>query len=123
MTGTGQASGLDVETTREVLADLLAERYAQHAIWGDQSRLPDGTGGEARAARADRARADCQAAGDGLTFRHLVEEEICEAYAETEPEALCGELRQAGALIVQWMAAIRRRAAVGGPAAGTGAHQ
>ncbi|WP_412538434.1 NUDIX domain-containing protein [Longispora sp. K20-0274] len=91
------------------LADVVAERVRQHAAWGDQSGLPDGTGPRWRD-RADAARAACQAAGDTVTWRHLVEEEFAEALAETDPHLLYGELTQLGGLVVQWMQALRARA-------------
>ncbi|GIG55745.1 hypothetical protein Lfu02_01170 [Longispora fulva] len=103
------ASELDRAGMAGALADLVAERIRQHAAWGDQSGLPDGTGPQWQD-RADVARAACQAAGGTVSWRHLIEEEFAEALAEADPRLLYGELTQLGGLVVQWMQALRSRA-------------
>jgi hypothetical protein len=93
-----------------VLADITAEREAQHAVWGVQHHLPDGTGPQ-WSALANAARQECEraAANGELTWRHVLFEEVAEALAENDPTRLRGELTQAGAVVAQWMQAIDHR--------------
>lgn len=111
--------------TADVLCEVAAERERQDAKWGEQNH-PDGTGGfVVRAGRAvpdsvveevrrDRAvgaqRACDEAARDGrLTFRHILREEVEEAFAEHDLAALRKELVQVAAVAVSWVEAIDRR--------------
>ncbi|MGQ0776298.1 MAG: hypothetical protein ACT4NY_18040, partial [Pseudonocardiales bacterium] len=93
-----------------VLADITAEREAQHAIYGVQHQLPDGTG-QQWTQLADNARRECeQAATAGqLTWRHILLEEVAEALAEEDPARLRRELVQVVAVGVQWLQAIDNR--------------
>ncbi|MEV4112813.1 NUDIX domain-containing protein [Nonomuraea sp. NPDC049695] len=93
-----------------VLADVTAERAAQDARWGMQI-LPDGTGDEGTVAESDRARHETEAAAAGgvLTWRHILAEEVMEAFAETDPERLRAELIQVAAVAVKWTQALDRR--------------
>ena len=96
----------------EVLADVYDEIQRQDAKWGDQSQHPDGTADEPAfdTMCADNARRVCQQAfaeGRG-TWRHILQEEVAEAYAETGAE-LSIELVQVAAVAVQWRAAQARR--------------
>ncbi|MEQ4721602.1 NUDIX domain-containing protein [Nonomuraea sp. B19D2] len=93
-----------------VLADVAAERAAQDAMWGMQI-LPDGTGDEGTVAESDRARRETEAAaaGGALTWRHILAEEVLEAFAETDPERLRAELIQVAAVAVKWTQALDRR--------------
>lgn len=100
-TGVSAHTGLD-----RVLADIIAEREAQHAAWGVQ-HLPHGTGPQwltlTEAARRDYE----QAATTGrLTWRHILYEEFAEALAEHDPIRLRGELVQVAAVATQWIQAI-----------------
>ncbi|MGV9778134.1 NUDIX hydrolase [Streptosporangium sp. NPDC003464] len=96
----------------KVLADVAAERVAQDAMWGIQD-LADGTGREGAAA-AEEAKEDVAAAArEGrLTWRHILQEEVLEAFAETDPDALRTELVQVAAVAAKWAQALDRR---GGP--------
>lgn len=98
--------------TRAVLTEVQQERAAQDARWGEQNH-PDGTGAmhTTWVANATRRRADEAAKGGTLTWRHILEEEVCEAFAETDPDALCAELTQVAAVAVCWIESIRRRQA------------
>lgn len=102
-----------------VLADITAEREAQHARWGVQHHLPDGTGAAWHDA-ADTAREACERASatGQLTWRHILLEEVAEALAETSPALLREELVQVGAVVAQWLQAIdqRNNATTGSPA-------
>ena len=104
-----------------VLADVAAERAAQDATWGFREH-PDGTGPE-YAAEADRAKRAVADAGGGLTWRHILHEEVLEAFAEDDPERLRAELIQVAAVAVKWAQALdlRARRPAGPPAAGRGA--
>ncbi|MCA2226485.1 NUDIX hydrolase [Nonomuraea aurantiaca] len=93
-----------------VLGDVAAERAAQDAKWGMQA-VPDGTGAEGAVAEADRARQETEEAArrGELTWRHILREEVLEAFAESDPEALRAELIQVAAVAVKWAQALDRR--------------
>ena len=109
----GAHAGLD-----RVLADITAEREAQHAVRGVQHHLPDGTGPQ-WTELADKARRECEqaAAAGRLTWRHLLLEEVAEALAENDPTQLRRELVQVVAVGTQWLQAIDNRSV---PAAAEG---
>lgn len=96
--------------TTRVLADIQLEREAQDAKWGEQNH-PDGTGRMGDHVAAIHKRNVCEyAAKDGnLTWRHILDEEIAEAYAETDPVLLRTELVQVGAVVAAWIEALDRR--------------
>jgi len=104
------------QTFKRMVADLRAERTRQNAKWGEQNH-PDGTGPGVRFWTADMAtmrhvcRQECDdaAKADGMTWRHILLQEIFEALAESDPAKLRAELVQAGVVIVQWIEAIDRR--------------
>lgn len=99
----------------QIMTDILTEREAQLCKWGDQ-RHPDGTGyntqiGESRKHLADLMRYVCDRAhkrGE-LTWRHILDEEMAEAAAETDPKPLRKELIQVVAVCVAWIEDIDRR--------------
>ncbi|WP_063765253.1 hypothetical protein [Nonomuraea candida] len=93
-----------------VLADVAAERVAQDVRFGMQL-LPDGTGGEDATADSDLARQETdEAARSGkLTWRHILAEEVMEAFAESDPGRLRKELIQVAAVAVKWTQALDRR--------------
>ncbi|MFG3438493.1 NUDIX domain-containing protein [Nonomuraea sp. NPDC047897] len=104
---------------RGVLAEVAAERAAQDAMWGLQD-FPDGTGRTAPAdaggvreagEAADRAKREVTeaAARGALTWRHVLHEEVLEAFAEDQPAALRAELIQVAAVAVKWVQALDRR--------------
>ncbi|MCT9935107.1 hypothetical protein N5079_33390 [Planotetraspora sp. A-T 1434] len=110
--------GLPGSLTR-VLADVAAERAAQDARWGLQEH-PDGTGPEYApdADLAKRAVADALAEGR-LTWRHILHEEVLEAFAEDDASRLREELIQVAAVAVTWVQDMDRRAqSAGGPPSG-----
>ncbi|MGH3938236.1 MAG: hypothetical protein ACRDTG_06315 [Pseudonocardiaceae bacterium] len=98
-------TGLD-----RVLADITAEREAQHAVHGVQHHLPDGTGPQ-WTQLADQARRECEqaAAAGRLSWRHILLEEVAEALAENDPTRLRHELVQVVAVGAQWLQAIDNR--------------
>jgi hypothetical protein len=108
--------------TADVLCEVAAERERQDAKWGQQDH-PDGTGDwdsyarkrsdhlkEIREGKASVAKAACDvAAAEGrLTYRHILDEEVCEAFAEDDAAALRRELLQVAAVAVAWVEKIDR---------------
>ena len=93
----------------DILHEIKQERRRQDDKWGEQNH-PDGTDTK-WAVVANRMKAQCERkARDGkLTFRDIFEEEIWEAYAETDETKLRAELIQAAAVLVNWIGAIDRR--------------
>ncbi|WP_432932900.1 hypothetical protein ACQPZZ_16245 [Microbispora sp. CA-135349] len=100
---------------QRVLSDVAAERVAQDAMWGLQEH-PDGTG-PAYAPEADLAKqAVTDAAAEGLlTWRHILYEEVLEAFAEDDTDRLRTELIQVAAVAVKWVQDFDRRRSCGGP--------
>ena len=100
------------EHARDVIyLQIEAERLAQDRKWGEQNH-PDGTGTDRFKMVADYARLVCErshAAGTG-TWAHILLEEVCEAFAESDPQKLRTELIQAIAVATAWIEAIERRA-------------
>lgn len=110
-----------------VLLEVLTERVRQDEKWGEQNH-PDGTGSarattagiqrdpyiaEVRRGRAKEAQEACDRAAIGgyCTFRHILDEEVREAFAEDDPVKLRAELVQVAAVAVKWIEAIDRRTA------------
>lgn len=86
------------------------EVVRQFGLWGEQNH-PDGTGLDGDVISADNARALCEAAfrNNIGTWRHILAEEIAEAFAESDEDALESELIQCAAVIKSWVASIHRR--------------
>jgi hypothetical protein len=93
-----------------VLTEVFLERYHQDKTWGEQNH-PDGTGGEDFEWRADFAKRRCQAraAMGTITWRHILDEEVAEAFAESDTAKLRAELIQVAAVATAWVEAIDRR--------------
>lgn len=92
-----------------VLDDVRNERRNQNAMWGVQNH-PDGTGGRNRMWAAEDAKYKCEiarAAGK-MTYVHILAEEVCEAFAESDPVKLRAELVQVAAVAVQWIEKLDR---------------
>ncbi len=103
------------DTQRQVVGAILAERRRQDEKWGalgeKDFKLPDGTGMEFDKEAADAARAACDAshkAGVG-TWRDILEEEVAEAFAESDPDLLRKELLEVAAVALKWCETIDRR--------------
>jgi hypothetical protein len=86
------------------------EREQQDAKWGEQNH-PDGTGLVDDTRIADSAKATCQYAASRsvVTWRDILWEEVAEAFAETDVEALRTELIQVATVALNWVEAIDRR--------------
>ncbi|MFI7630233.1 hypothetical protein [Microbispora rosea] len=98
--------------------EVRAELARQDAKWGVQDH-PDGTHDcQDTRAYADMAREWCQSAAEAgeVTWQHILNEEVAEAFAEEDPEKLLAELLQVEAVARQWRMSIRRRAAAAGEA-------
>lgn len=93
----------------EVLAAIVLEQIRQDDRWGQQNH-PDGTGPQYAAADEERARTEHAATTGSLTFRHVLAEEVAEAFAEDDPMRLRAELIQVAAVAATWIEAIDRRA-------------
>jgi hypothetical protein len=99
--------------TQQVLEEVLHERLKQNEKWGEQSH-PDGTGGALAFEVAEITRRDCEFAFSDVTtdvgtWRHILDEEVAEAFAETEPDKLRAELVQVAAVAAAWIESIDRR--------------
>ena len=94
----------------DILPEIAAERARQDAKWGEQNH-PDGTGnaGDAHVARLAKSWCDNAAKRGALTYRHILDEEVQEAFAESDPAKLRAELVQVAAVAVAWIECIDRR--------------
>lgn len=102
-------------TVSGVLLEVHRERERQDAKWGIQNH-PDGTcmgsqGAKVAREHADAAKSICRhfAKLKQLTWAHVLNEEMMEAYAETEPASLRTELIQVAAVACAWVECIDRR--------------
>ena len=93
-----------------VIVQFVRERRAQIEKWGNQSH-PDGTGLLGDKERAEHAKATCQglAAHGKVSWRDILFEEVAEAFAEKDVDALRIELRQVGAVAAAWIEDIEER--------------
>lgn len=91
-----------------VYADIYAERKNQLDKWGEQHRNL-GMGGKAWQVRADKAKIRCDAQelnsqsddpNDKATWLAVLEEEFCEAMAESDYGTIRAELIQVAAVAV-----------------------
>ena len=109
------------DPVQRVLEDVRAERARQDAKWGTAriATLPDGTGlpGDRTEADLARERCDYARARNTATYRHVLAEEVAEAFAEADQALLRAELVQVAAVAVKWIQGIDMRAA---PPASTG---
>jgi hypothetical protein len=101
---------LTTKSLLTVLGDIVTERERQDAKWGEQNPL-DGTGSGFLRLAVQPTRESCERAfGLGVgTWRHILDEELAEAFAEEDPQALRAELIQVAAVAVAWVEAIDRR--------------
>lgn len=95
----------------QILAEIAAERERQDAKWGEQNH-PDGTGGTFAHDAVNYARRQCKEAAQSgtITWNLILQEEMWEAFAESDPIKLRAELVQCAAVAVAWIEAIDRRA-------------
>lgn len=101
----------DAERRTDALNCIARERERQDAKWGEQNH-PDGTSCDIRSVKAAQVtREQCQAAAEGgyITWRHILAEEVAEAFAEEDLESLADELIQVAAVATAWVESIYRR--------------
>lgn len=93
-----------------MLHEVFGERSRQDAIWGIDRTIPDGTG-DHNIAEANLARAGCDDADahGALTWVHILNEEVWEAFAEKDPRKLRQELIQVAAVAAAWIEDLDRR--------------
>lgn len=92
------------------LIRVAHEMDRQDAKWGDQRQHPDGTGPDYRGLAQMAKRETDEAARNGtLTWRHILLEEMFEAFSETDPALLIEELTQCAAVCATWINAIHSR--------------
>lgn len=95
------------------IAAIRAEVFAQNAKWGANRHMPSTTEqfwGD-QVPRPEFAKSLVKEATQygELTWEDILFEELCEAHAEKDSiEDLCTELIQSAAVIVQWVADLRR---------------
>ena len=96
-----------------MLGDVVAERGRQDHKWGPPTDREDGTGGVVweQLAESAKAQTDFAARAGTLTWRHILTEEVREAYAESDPVKLRAELIQVAAVAVKWVRMIDARPA------------
>jgi hypothetical protein len=112
--------------TQRVLSDVAEERHRQRQRYGLNRDLEDGTGPDVRwlAGAGRELDLSTAAALEGSlravyeqheqrhgrpTWRHLVLEEVAEAFAESDPVRLRAELLQVAALAVSWVETLDAR--------------
>jgi hypothetical protein len=98
------------ETWDDLGAEVIAEVDRQYELWGEQNH-PDGTAlpGDNELAEDAKRLADMFANSGHLTWRDILQEEVREAFAESDPVTLREELVQVAAVAVSWVNAIDRR--------------
>jgi hypothetical protein len=107
--------------TIAVLEEVFEERCRQVARYGMNEKLYDGTGPDVRWIPGDISpageieaifRVDYESfekETGAPTWLHLVREEIAEAFMESDPVLLEGELVQVAALCTSWIERLRER--------------
>ena len=94
------------------LADIVEERFKQIVKFGNPS-LKDGTRmwpyADAAALHNRRHEWEVANALGELTWRHVLAEEVAEAFNESDPVALRSELVQCAAVCVAWIEDLDRR--------------
>lgn len=94
--------------TDYVLKEIETERKRQDEKWGLQN-YPDGTDWVYQYdAEFFRELCDNAAKSGTLTWRHILREEVYEAFAETDKAKLRAELAQVAAVAVAWIEKLDR---------------
>lgn len=114
-----------IKPIQKVLAEVHNERLRQEAKWGQQDH-PDGTGPDVQILHLTDVNLDLRSGtelaeifkrkcGRNLpredNYRDILLEEVFEATAESDADALRTELIQVAAVAVAWIEAIDRRQA------------
>lgn len=90
--------------------EVVVERIRQDALWGEQNH-DDGTHPALFEYEAAVAKNRCAhaARNNTLTWQLILDEEVKEAFAESNPDKLRAELVQVAAVATCWIEAIDRR--------------
>lgn len=101
------------DSTPLVLAEVGLETVRAGLKFGPQTDLPDGTDAVEWVDVARRARLGTEYAVKAgvVTWLDVLYQEVCEAFAETDPQQLREELIQVAAVAVRWAQALDARAA------------
>ena len=101
-------------STVSILKEVRNERRRQDEKWGEVQAIPNGTGGPGRDRQRDmfKALTDRKMERGTVTFLDVLQEEVAEAFAETDPDRLREELIQSAAVCVKWAEAIDRQKGV-----------
>jgi hypothetical protein len=98
-------------TISRALLEVAAERAQQDDKWGEQNH-PDGTGQHlAHYAAAAQRLTDSMTQRGRITYRHILDEEVREAFAESDRDKLRAELIQVAAVAVAWIEKLDREVA------------
>lgn len=99
-----------------IVNGALDEVQNQIDKWGVQHH-PDGTGSESDKRLADVAKAltDNAAKHGGLTWKLILDEEVKEAFAESNAVSLRAELEQVAAVAISWIRDLDNRPKEGAP--------
>ena len=108
MTSVSPEAEFNIRTTK-VLLEILEERKRQHQTHGEQN-WPSGTGAPYFSTLRQHYQTDCDYAFEhGLgTWVHILQEELYEVLAESDPKRIRAELIQLAAVAVQWAECIDR---------------
>jgi hypothetical protein len=107
-------SGSFLNGTTRVVNDFIAERARQNAKHPETDGYPDGTHEYwSHLAGSHRMACDRAAADGTITWRHVLREEVYEAFAETDVVKLREELVQVMAVAGRWVEALDARPASG----------
>jgi len=94
-----------------ILLEIHNECIRQHILWGEQNH-ENGTDLAYKWKASAQKKENTMWANRGrITWRHILKEEMLEAFAETDPAKLREELVQVAAVAATWIAAIDRRTA------------
>lgn len=95
----------DARIDFDIAMSGLAERARQDEKWGADRHQPNGTGLLGSKTIADDAKRNTDRAfANGVgTWRHILEEEVYEAFAERNPKYLKEELTQVMAVCMAWI--------------------
>lgn len=113
LTHVGEEAAKRWESITDTAGLVVRERLAQDARWGEQNH-PDGTGLHHYAKwAAEDAKIDCEMARNmgRMTWKDILNEEVAEAFAESDEGRLVEELIQVAAVAQCWIESIRRRQA------------
>jgi hypothetical protein len=94
-----------------IAGEIATERWRQDEQYGSQRDMSDGTGHPHWMLMRDYKQAYNTYAliANCTTWQDVLEEEVYEAFAETDPEKIEAELLQVAAVCVAWIEGIRHR--------------